>query len=153
MRTCTRCRQERPVDDFPLRRKDGTARYSHCRECKAAYQRDWYRRNANRHRANAARLRADLRKRNQAAVRQAKDVPCADCGVRYPAYVMDFDHVRGKKRDNIGLMKAYAGNATLLAEIAKCDVVCANCHRVRSHRRRQKDGASAGSSDTKDVSG
>jgi hypothetical protein len=135
MRVCSRCRKELPVEEFPLRRKDGAARYSHCRECKAAYQRQWYERNRDRHRANAARLRVDLRRRNLEIVQAAKDVPCADCGIRYPSYVMDFDHVRGRKLGNISLMKTYAGSAKLIAEIAKCDVVCANCHRVRSHRR------------------
>jgi hypothetical protein len=136
MRVCSRCRKELPTEDFPLRRKDGAARYSHCRECKAAYQRQWYLRNAERHRANAARLRLEIRRRNKEIVRRAKDVPCQDCGRRYPAHVMDFDHVRGRKLGNVSLMKNYAGTVKLVAEIAKCDVVCANCHRIRSHRRR-----------------
>lgn len=67
----------------------------------------------------------------------AKSRPCADCGVRYPPYVMDLDHVRGKKVRNVGLIKTYATTAVLRAEIAKCEVVCANCHRIRSHNRRE----------------
>jgi len=68
---------------------------------------------------------------------QAKDRACADCGVQYPAVVMDFDHVRGQKRFN--LSKAVQSPFSLTfeeirAEIAKCDVVCANCHRIRTAR-------------------
>ena len=71
-------------------------------------------------------------RRYQTLVRAAKAVPCADCGVQYPYYVMDFDHVRGEK-----LFEISAGHrhiALLLDEIAKCDVVCANCHRARTFR-------------------
>jgi hypothetical protein len=55
----------------------------------------------------------------------------------YPPYVMDFDHVRDKKSFEIGI--AVGRNkplAKLLPEIEKCDVVCSNCHRVRTHNRR-----------------
>lgn len=81
---------------------------------------------------------ARWRKRNPVSVgmdiiKQAKDVPCADCGKRYPHYVMDFDHVREGKLANVSNLAK--GNVdTLLAEIAKCDVVCANCHRERTYR-------------------
>lgn len=68
--------------------------------------------------------------RNTGIIRAAKNVPCADCGQRYPYYVMDFDH-REEKSTNVGWMRG-CGRARLEAEIAKCDVVCANCHRERS---------------------
>lgn len=57
--------------------------------------------------------------------------PCADCGRIYPPYVMDFDHVRGVKAANISQMKSSLED--IAAEIAKCDLVCANCHRERTH--------------------
>lgn len=65
---------------------------------------------------------------------KAKDVPCKDCGQRYPSYVMDFDHLHDKKFV-IGSYTFVTVEA-LLEEIAKCDVVCANCHRERTHRRK-----------------
>jgi hypothetical protein len=63
----------------------------------------------------------------------AKSVPCMDCGGLFPWVCMDFDHVRGKKLFNIaeGMQKKLS---VLLAEIAKCDVVCSNCHRIRTHK-------------------
>jgi len=63
------------------------------------------------------------------------NTPCADCGKYYPYWVIDFDHVRGRKR---GPMTRFVGDhsvGTLLAEIDKCDVVCSNCHRDRTHKR------------------
>ena len=65
----------------------------------------------------------------------AKDQPCADCDVKYPPHVMDFDHVRGEKEFGIGESYYRVGRKRLLAEIAKCDVVCANCHRERTFVR------------------
>lgn len=58
-----------------------------------------------------------------------------DCGDSYPPYVMDFDHVRGVKTRNVGNMRT-CSIETIQREIAKCDVVCSNCHRERTHSRR-----------------
>lgn len=135
-KTCVRCRRIRPLSDFPLRRKDGVRRHTHCRECKAAYQRQWYERNRERHIARVNANRRRLRAQQRTIVEQAKARPCAGCGVRYPPCVMDFDHVRGTKLMEIGRMKGVVSTAVLLAEIAKCEVVCANCHRLRTQARR-----------------
>lgn len=69
-----------------------------------------------------------------------KDQPCADCGGRFPSCAMDFDHRDpGAKRIAVSRMIGRAGTATIMAEVAKCDIVCANCHRVRTYRRREAD--------------
>ncbi len=71
-------------------------------------------------------------KRRKGYIAMKKDLPCADCGVKYPPYVMQFDHVRGDKSFNIG--SNTGKNFKVLAdEIAKCEVVCANCHAERTH--------------------
>ena len=67
--------------------------------------------------------------RKRALLNELKDAPCVDCGVRYPHYVMDFDHVRGEKVDSC----ARIALSKLEEEAAKCDLVCANCHRERTH--------------------
>lgn len=54
---------------------------------------------------------------------------------------MDFDHVRGKKVKSLSNLAISGTEAQVLAEIAKCDLVCANCHRHRTHLRRvPRDG-------------
>lgn len=90
-----------------------------------------------RHRgaSRAAAVRADKSR----IINESKNRPCCDCGVRYPPWVMDFDHVRGVKLFNIAAAKLYQVGQALLDEIAKCDVVCANCHRERSHQRTHGD--------------
>lgn len=61
---------------------------------------------------------------------------CVDCEQSYPWYVLDFDHVRGKKVANIGQMLDYFSVEDILKEVAKCDVVCSNCHRERTYQRK-----------------
>ncbi len=65
-----------------------------------------------------------------------KDHPCLDCGGRFPPCAMDFDHVRGNKSWTIGQL-FNAKESRVLEEISKCDLVCANCHRIRTHNRRK----------------
>lgn len=61
---------------------------------------------------------------------------CMDCNGSFPSVAMDFDHVRGEKVANIGtLCSAAAPLQKLKDEIAKCELVCANCHRVRTRDR------------------
>jgi hypothetical protein len=78
---------------------------------------------------------------NRAWVETIKAEPCTDCGVCYPPCVMDFDHVRGKKSANISRMlsRDVGGNA-IADEIAKCDLVCSNCHRIRTWIKRKPTG-------------
>lgn len=72
-------------------------------------------------------------------INRAKDRPCADCGVRYESHVMTFDHRPGEgKLFSIGA-RAGRSISVLDAEIAKCDVVCANCHAARTHAWRARD--------------
>lgn len=80
--------------------------------------------------------RAKYVTRGRVLVRTAKAGPCMDCGIKWPYYVMHFDHVRGVKLFNIAHWQRLGKNAEEIeAEIAKCDVVCANCHAIRTHER------------------
>lgn len=65
-----------------------------------------------------------------------RDVPCGDCGGRFPPCAMDFDHRDpAAKAQSVSRMIGRAGTARILAEAVKCDIVCANCHRSRTHAR------------------
>ena len=76
----------------------------------------------------------ELKAERRARVDVLKDRPCHDCGQTFPPECMDFDHRDGTtKADNVSrLLHSWPA---LLAEIAKCDLVCANCHRIRTRRR------------------
>jgi hypothetical protein len=65
---------------------------------------------------------------------------CKDCGVHHPFYVLQFDHVRGVKE--FDLWRAGDSVCSLKRiqdEIDKCDIVCANCHSVRTYKRNLKN--------------
>ena len=69
-------------------------------------------------------------------IREIKEKnPCMDCKVWYPYYVMDFDHVRGRKHKNVSELIDSLSKKKIDEEIAKCEVVCSNCHRIRTHNR------------------
>ena len=100
------------------------------------YLKAWYVKNREK---ELARSRA-----NRAARRAQVDAikierGCADCGYNEHAVALDFDHVRGDKVAHVGTLVTRGHTMqTILAEIEKCDVVCANCHRVRTERRHQE---------------
>jgi len=96
-----------------------------------AAEQKWYRENRQRVFDKKNRKKARLRE----IVHRAKERPCADCGLRYPFFVMDFDHVEGDKVAIISKLVNTGSVRQLLLELAKCEVVCANCHRARTWRR------------------
>lgn len=123
MKMCVDCTQEKPVEEF-------ATRSAMCKPCHNAYTRRHYRENRQYYKDKARKNNDLIRER----VREAKNKPCADCGESYPYYVMDFDH-RSDKDFNISQMTAKVGWEKIQREIAKCDVVCSNCHRERTHSR------------------
>jgi hypothetical protein len=77
-------------------------------------------------RKRAAIIKAEIR-------RYKSKTPCKDCRKKYPYYVMDFDHVRGKKAHAVSsMLRSNRSLPAIWAEIEKCDLVCANCHRIRT---------------------
>ncbi len=66
-------------------------------------------------------------------VQDLKNLPCVDCKNTFPPVCMHFDHL-GNKFMDISSMVLYS-KKRLLAEIAKCELVCANCHAIRTYKR------------------
>lgn len=129
MKTCTKCSTEKDESEFSKRRN---GLHSWCKVCHKTYKDKHYRDNIKSYKD---RLKQD-KLRFREFIRQEKDKPCTDCGRHYPYYVMDFDHLQNKKF-NISRMYSY-GIEKIKIEIAKCELVCANCHRIRTWRRATK---------------
>jgi hypothetical protein len=127
---CGRCGRTRLHKFFNQRR--GGQLQSYCRDCHREANQAHYRGNKEAHLEKAYRRRAQLRQ----LINEAKTRPCADCGISYPSYVMDFDHREDK---SFAISQAWRARSwsRVLSEIEKCDVVCANCHRERTWRSRQ----------------
>lgn len=63
--------------------------------------------------------------------------PCHDCCLKYPYYVMDFDHRDDEEKTYLVSRLPDMGRMdVLLAEIEKCDIICSNCHRERTNERK-----------------
>jgi hypothetical protein len=73
-----------------------------------------------------------VRDRRDADFDALRDRPCADCGGKFPAVCMQFDHRPGEEKITEVVRLKLSSHEKLLAEIAKCDVVCANCHAIRT---------------------
>ena len=73
---------------------------------------------------------------------EIKSKPCHDCGITYDVCCMDFDHIDGtEKTYNVGSMFAHHYSKELIEkELDKCELVCANCHRIRTKIRRTGNG-------------
>lgn len=105
------------------------------KEDERRYQRDWYQRNKEATKRRTKESNRRYAERNRQFIKEYKESrPCLDCGGFFPAVAMDFDHLADKKYE-LSNMQTLSIEALLL-EIEKCELVCANCHRVRTHKRR-----------------
>lgn len=136
-RRCSRCGEVRPVAEFPIKNRARGTRQSKCKACQRVYAREHYQRNRDVYLERAARQRHERLPGSRASVREPvaaylRTHPCVDCGENDIA-VLEFDHRDGAdKRTDIAKMMSLGGLRSVLSEIAKCDVRCANCHRIRS---------------------
>ena len=90
--------------------------------------------------ADAAYHRAWREDRRSWMREQKESRPCDGCGVKYPYYIMDWHHRdESEKSFPIGPGSGSRSREKLAAEIAKCDLLCANCHRTVHHERRLRE--------------
>jgi hypothetical protein len=102
-----------------------------CRTCKAADARQRYADDPTIKAASLVRAQRRIRENREAVWRYLSTHPCADCGEADPV-VLEFDHVYGDKVERIAEMVNHRGWAAIAAEIDKCVVRCANCHRRKT---------------------
>lgn len=166
MKQCTLCNEIKDVSCFATNKRYKNNLNSRCRMCMALKLKEWrainpekrYRqqnREYNREHKDKNKeynkqyghdhrqVRCENVKAKRAKIRnivsELKSKPCTDCNISYPPYVMDFDHRPGvQKIESIAeCVKRCWPLSRLLKEIAKCDLVCANCHRERTFTRKQ----------------
>lgn len=134
MKRCSKCKEEKVDSEFYSRTDRPKEQLQpYCKQCCALRHREYYLKNKSYYREKATASRQKI----VDFVYEQKTRPCHDCGIQYPGYIMDFDHRQGAGK--VGNVSRLARNKSLEAvqnEIAKCDVVCANCHRERTHKRR-----------------
>lgn len=106
----------------------------------AEYHRRWYITSGKRQLELTKVSAAKNRRRNYAYVSELKSRGvCTDCGGSFHPAAMDYDHVWGKKVASVAVLcKEAAAIARIADEIRKCELVCSNCHRVRTYNRKQE---------------
>lgn len=112
-----------------ISKKDGLN--SACRDCHVKYTRAHYKKNQAQYVTKALSRKRELYDK----IAALKQEPCADCKQKFNPWQMDFDHVTGVKLFDIASGYQQRAWKAILDEIAKCELVCANCHRERTHQR------------------
>ena len=125
MKKCTKCGEIKELSEFTKKksRKDGLN--SSCKTCsrattKSHYERnkEYYKKKSHNHEKRVAVLIKEYKENN----------PCVRCGETRP-WRLEFHHRNPSEKEYaVSTMIQLAYN-TVLKEIEKCDVVCANCHR------------------------
>jgi hypothetical protein len=121
-KTCKGCQEVKPFEEFY---KNPNVRDGHLNYCKPCF--------IARHRDGVRKRSKELRDYIQSIKLERG---CTDCGYRSHPAALEFDHLPGfVKEYRLATMSAGSTKAKIDAEIAKCEVVCANCHRVRTANR------------------
>lgn len=131
MKTCTYCKIDLPLDSFA---KKGNGKQSRCRRCQSILTKEHYRNNKQYY--------VDKAKSRNMAHRQAvldflADVlssGCVDCG-NADLRVLEFDHLGDKEHSISYMLSHHYSIQAIQQEISKCEIVCSNCHAIRTAER------------------
>ena len=130
MKRCGHCGTNKPLGEFH-RRYDNLQAW--CKTCRREYDAGYWRRT----RVDRIQLRKVYRRELMAWYRSLKDAPCVDCGGTFHHAAMHWDHLPGVPKAHEVSYMVLRGfrRRTIVTEIAKCELVFANCHAVRTFRR------------------
>lgn len=134
---CSGCKEDLDITLFNKKgyRKDGSVRYqSFCRECNKTASRKYYAENKEHHKKIIYELRKkQIQEKRSLMIQYFLEHPCTDCGMT-DVRTLEFDHLHSKEVNISEVLQSWSWKR-ILQEIAKCDVVCANCHGIRTHSR------------------
>jgi hypothetical protein len=134
MKICGLCKQEKNLVEF--NKKAGRDYQPYCRLCDNQKSRERYAANREHHMQVIKKRNKKYKQEIDELVRSLKsNTACADCKKKYHWYQMDFDHVKGNKDKAVSVMVGQkVSKNRILKEIEKCELVCANCHRLRTYK-------------------
>ena len=137
IKICHKCGKRKFLESFYLRKTGSRTgqHYEKCKQCMKLRGRTYYHTNRKRQLSLALLRKAKYRLIIKNYFIKYKNKSCQDCGQKYPDYVMDFDH-RDRKAKIMSVSRMVAGGWSfdkIQQEIEKCDLVCANCHRIRTY--------------------
>jgi hypothetical protein len=131
VKRCSGCHEIKAFTEFHKNRARRDGLQGYCKPCRAVIDRAEY----ERTRGQRTPQRAWERGRAAWFLSLKTGWPCTDCGRFFPPQVMQWDHLPGTQK--LGDVSTFKGRSReeVLAEIAKCQLVCANCHAVRTFER------------------
>lgn len=130
---CNKCKEVKSLVLFSKKTKNKDGLQHVCKSCQTEYGKSHYQDNKEEHKAAMIARRKRIAEENRLKLFEFYSThPCVDCGHTNPL-ALECDHVRGEKRMAVSeLVKGGYGWKTVLEEIAKCEVRCASCHRIRT---------------------
>lgn len=137
VKECTKCHKVLPWDNFRWKNKSLNKKHSQCKDCEKAADKKHYAESKER-RENVKATANFQKQRNILLVENARKKGCQKCGEKRP-YVLDFHHINPEdKIKDIAHMIKSSSEQSLLAEIEKCVILCANCHREWHYLEKEK---------------
>ena len=133
-KVCSRCQVKKSEDSFNFKIKRKGIRQTYCRECHKVYLKDHYDKNSDYYKRKARVHTKRYQKKARKLIYEFKlGNPCTICGEDDPR-VVEFNHVDPNTKDHNISEIVNSGHSTnsILKEIAKCEVLCANCHRRKT---------------------
>ncbi len=143
VKQCSKCGLRKLLKEF-YKRKSGLRvgeYYESCKDCYKSRGRNYYHQNREKQLDLAKKRKLRYIEERKKFLEKIKNKACSDCGEKYPAWVMDFDHRDGQiKVSSVSKLafRKISSFEKIKEEIEKCDLVCANCHRQRTYKRLQK---------------
>lgn len=133
MKNCNSCKQTLSLESFAKNRSKEDGFSSTCRSCASIQRKKWYNSHKDTHKVSSKK---NKRKYTDQLRAYKHNKPCTDCGVPYPYYVMEWDHLPGTTKEaNLSRLLQTNSKKRFLEEIKKCELVCANCHKIRTYMR------------------
>lgn len=126
---CNVCKETKPLSEYNPNKECKYGVVGTCKLCSNARVGQWYKNNRTR-RQEAANIANQKRKR--LAVNHFGD-KCHDCERTYPQYVYQFHHLDPTQKDYNPSASIQNGMTAMWRELAKCVMLCANCHMIRHH--------------------
>lgn len=126
MKQCTKCEVEKQEEEFPFKDKANNKRNSICKECHRAYKLKHYYANKQQYYDRNQKQEDKIK----LYVREYRLTnPCVNCG-ESEVSCLDFHHTDPTQKDGeVNEFIKYGSLTKVQNEIAKCVVLCANCHR------------------------
>lgn len=128
---CYRCKTVLPVTEFYPGKRTKDKLFSWCKKCKSEHANNHYKKNKERY----LKVQKQRVSKNILFIfKFLKENPCVDCG-ETNTVVLEFDHVKGIKEYNVSSLIRDGNRNRIIREIKKCEVVCSNCHRIRTAKK------------------